>query len=452
MSYDFRLPLKTELTPQEDELYDSDALPTDVLNGDMSSSRESSSTSDSLYAIPPPRIMRTIARNRQNSEHFSIRDVPPLSLDGTSDSAAHHRTCPLRVVNEDLTPFITSSSTVTDWTSRIRLKEKSARVTINFTNPFAEQKQERPMASLQAAVNEKRKVNAELDDMTQQLQNAFKEFHKAEKLGTQLCSQSPIAKGQPTPTEYHSIFAAPPPGKILAGSLRLPDCYTCIRHLHEIMDEKRHEEHLERRAEEELLQKRKQEQEHLRAQKEYRRQTRSMRYWTSTPVIARTPTTTWIEDAQDVRDLRSNPSIQASPKVDSKPKPEAAPATSTSAAPKDKPKSFTSPPVDLVKTSPPRVPSSDARAKSPASYSRADCVQALGKADTAAKAASAAAKTKAEQTKGRLRLCDAAKKILAAQEQAEEDAQWDNVDLSDDEGWDKVAEDEAAEKWEVLEK
>lgn len=76
----------------------------------------------------------------------------------------------------------------------------------------------------------------------------------------------------------------------------------------------------------------------------------------------------------------------------------------------------------------------------------------MGKADTAAKAASAAAKTKAEQTKGRLRLCDAAKKILAAQEQAEEDAQWDNVDLSDDEGWDKVAEDEAAEKWEVLEK
>lgn len=223
--------------------------------------------------------------------------------------------CPLRVVNEDLTPFITSSSTVTDWTSRIRLKQKSARVTINFTNPFAEQKQERPMASLQAAVNEKRKVNAELDDMTQQLQNAFKEFHKAEKLGTQLCSQSPIAKGQPTPTEYHSIFAAPPPGKILAGSLRLPDCYTCIRHLHEIMDEKRHEEHLERRAEEELLQKRKQEQEHLRAQKEYRRQTRSMRYWTSTPVIARTPTTTWIEDAQDVRDLRSNPSIQVSPMV-----------------------------------------------------------------------------------------------------------------------------------------
>lgn len=91
-SYDFRLPLKTELTPQEDELYDSDALSTDVLNDDMSSSRESSSTSDSLYAIPPPRIMRTIARNRQNSEHFSIRDVPPLSLDGTSDSAAHHRT------------------------------------------------------------------------------------------------------------------------------------------------------------------------------------------------------------------------------------------------------------------------------------------------------------------------------------------------------------------------
>ena len=143
--------------------------------------------------------------------------------------------------------------------------------------------------------------------------------------------------------------------------------------------------------------------------------------------------------------------LQAPPKVDSKPKPEAAPASSTVAAPKDKPKSFTSP-VNLVKISPPSVPSSDARAKSPASYSRADCVQALGKAGTAAKVASPAPKTKAELYKERTRLRNAARKILAAQEQAEEDAQWDNIDLSDDEGWDKVAEDEAAEKWEVLEK
>ena len=87
------------------------------------------------------------------------------------------------------------------------------------------------------------------------------------------------------------------------------------RHLHDIKDEKRHKEHLERRAEEELLQNRKQEQGRLRAKEEYRRQTQSMRYGTRTPVIARTPTTTWIEDAHDVRDLRSNSSMLVSPIV-----------------------------------------------------------------------------------------------------------------------------------------
>jgi len=356
-SYDSRLSPKTVFTPQEDELYDSDTLSTDVQNGDMSSSRESSSTADSLYAMPSPRTLRYIAQNPQKkSEYTSLHDVPLLSLDGASDPAAHRGTplsskapstilppalsnpCynkyessfapaeslsgtipkgPLRVVNGDPTLLIASSSAVTDGTSRIRLKEKSTRGTIEFTNPFVEKKQEYPMASLQATPTEKRRVNAELDDMTQQLQNAFKEFHETEKLGIQLSSQSPIANGQSSSTGYRSVFGAPPPGKVLAGSLRLPNCYTCMyngaaRHLHNIEEEKRHKETLERRAEEELLQRRRQEQERLRAQEELRRQTQSMWYGTRAPVIARTPTTTWIEDAHNVRNLRSNSSMPAS--------------------------------------------------------------------------------------------------------------------------------------------
>ncbi|KAF3050465.1 hypothetical protein E8E11_010643 [Didymella keratinophila] len=483
-SYDSCLPPKTVSTPQEDELYDSDTLSTDVQNGDMSSSRESSSTADSLYAMPSPRTRRYIAQNSQiKSEYTSLRDVPPLSLDGASDPAAHRGTSMSSKTPSTALPpalyrpcynkyegsFVPAES-LSDGTSKIRLKEKSTRGTIGFTNPCVEKKQEHPMASLEATLTEKRGVNAELDDMTQQLQNVFKEFHKAEKLGKQLSSQSPIADGQSTCTGYRSVFDAPPSRKVLAGSLRLPNCYTYMyngaaRHLHDIEEEKRHKETLERRAEDEILQRRKQEQERLRAQEELRCQTQSMGYGTRTPVIARTPTTTWIEDAHDAQSndhqyatlatpASAKAAVQAAinsapPKPDSKAELKAAPATSTPIASKIKPESFASP-VALVNCSSPSVPSSDASAKSPAWYSHADCVQALGKTDTATKAPSSSPKTK-EQKEGRMRLRKAARKILAAQEQAEEDAQWDNVDLSDDEEWDKVAAGEG-EEWEVLEK
>jgi hypothetical protein len=142
--------------------------------------------------------------------------------------------------------------------------------------------------------------------------------------------------------------------------------------------------------------------------------------------------------------------LQAPAKVDSKTEPEAVPGTLTPTASKDKPKSFASS-VDLVGSSPPNFSSSDARAKSPAWYSHADCVQALGKAHIAAKAPSPSPKPRAVQNAERSKLRLAAKKIIAAKRQAEEDAQWDNIDLSDDEEWDKVAVDEGNE-WEVLEK
>jgi hypothetical protein len=142
--------------------------------------------------------------------------------------------------------------------------------------------------------------------------------------------------------------------------------------------------------------------------------------------------------------------LQAPAKVDSKTEPEAVPGTLTPTASKDKPKSFASS-VDLVGSSPPNFSSSDARAKSPAWYSHADCVQALGKAHIAAKAPSPSPKPRTVQNAERSKLRLAAKKIIAAKRQAEEDAQWDNIDLSDDEEWDKVAVDEGNE-WEVLEK
>jgi hypothetical protein len=60
-------------------------------------------------------------------------------------------------------------------------------------------------------------------------------------------------------------------------------------------------------------------------------------------------------------------------------------------------------------------------------------------------------KTAVQQSVERVKLRIQASRIIAAQQQADEDAQWDNVDLSEDEEWDKVAADEGAE-WEVLER
>lgn len=141
--------------------------------------------------------------------------------------------------------------------------------------------------------------------------------------------------------------------------------------------------------------------------------------------------------------------FKASSRVGSKTETKAAPKTPTPTTPREKFESF--PPfVDFVTSSPNSFPSSDARAKSPFWYSYADCVQALGVAGPASNASSPSPKPEGVQNTERTRLRLAAKKILAAQKQAEEDAQWDNIDLSDDEGWDKVAHGEDAE-CEVLE-
>jgi hypothetical protein len=340
-SYDSRLSLKTEPTPQEDELYGSDTLSTDVQHDDMTSSRESSLTSDSLYAPPSPRTLRCVAQNRAVSQYTSLRDVPPLSLDGAGDAAAHRGTSTfnkapsallpsalsnpcynkyeistapthplsdsipkgsLRMMNRDPPPRIVSSYTPMDGNSRVRLKEKPTRAKIDFTDPFAEKKQEQPMVNLRATLDEKQRVNAKLDDVTQQFQNNFEEFSEAKKHDrcNLLLTQPLIVNGQSASNHHRSVLEAPPPGRVLAGSLHLPNCYTCMynetaRHLHDIEEETRHKGLLEKQAEEHLLQRRKREQENL------RHQTPSTWYWPGIPIVARTPTTTWIEDVHDVR-------------------------------------------------------------------------------------------------------------------------------------------------------
>lgn len=343
-SYNFHLPPKTEPLSQQAELYDSDTLSTDVLHNDMSAGRESSSTSDSLYAPPSPRTLRCVAHNRSTSQYISLCDVPPLRLDGSSDAAVHCETSTsnrapstvfpptqsypyyssrgtpaapallpsdpipkgsLRVLNRDPPPLIVSSSTPLDGNSWIRLKVKPTRATIGSTNLFTEEMQKRPIANLQAHLNEKRRVNAELDDVTQQLQRAFKDFSEAqERDGSKQLASPLIINGQSASAQCRSVFDAPPPGKVLAGAIRLPNCYSCMcnetaRHLHDIEDENRYKENLERQAEEQLLQRRKREKERLRAQEELRRQTQSTWSGPGSPIIARTPTMTWIEDVRD---------------------------------------------------------------------------------------------------------------------------------------------------------
>lgn len=109
--------------------------------------------------------------------------------------------------------------------------------------------------------------------------------------------------------------------------------------------------------------------------------------------------------------------------------------------------------MDLVSSSPSNVTGPDVSTRSPLGTQRAEYLQAPAKADPPIKAPSTtpspASATKVVQYAERIKLRLAAKKTSAANE-ALRDAQWDTIDLSDDEEWDKVTADEGAE-WEVLE-
>ncbi|KAJ4381754.1 hypothetical protein N0V86_003119 [Didymella sp. IMI 355093] len=120
----------------------------------------------------------------------------------------------------------------------------------------------------------------------------------------------------------------------------------------------------------------------------------------------------------------------APPKVDSKAKPMSETAAGPTAECKTPPLS-----ADIVRPSDEGVSVLDAPTKtvpSPQMFHRSP-------------------KTAVQQNVERIKLRIQAKKIIAAQQQADEDAQWDNIDLSDDEEWDEVAADENTE-WEMLEK
>lgn len=349
---DLYLPLPPTMS-QRDELYNIDTLLKDVQHGDMSSSGESScdypSTTDSLYAPPSSQTLHCVAQKRRKSQYASLRDIPPLSLDGaggpTADpgastsfktpsctvSSAHFDPCYSRyevseastqslseclprdshwVLNRDPPPLIMSSPM--DGKPRIRLQQKPTRANIYFTDPSAQKKQRQPMTNLQAQLDEKRLVNTVLNDAAQQVKVALEDSSNAQKRNgsTPPSLQPLVVSGQSAFTQYRSDLEAPPPGKKLAGSIRLPNCYTCMcnetaRHLHDIKEENRHGETLERQAEEQLQQRRKQDRQRLRTQEELRRQTQSTWYRPGSPVVRRTPTTTWIEDVRNVCSIPS---------------------------------------------------------------------------------------------------------------------------------------------------
>ncbi|KAF3037776.1 hypothetical protein E8E12_002932 [Didymella heteroderae] len=559
----------------QDEFYNSDTLSMAIQQDDMSSSHASSSNPDSLYAPPSPRTLHCVAQKDLVSHYTSLRNVLPLSLNGASDPAAQGETpkstnalqtfLPLphsdpsydmyqatveptksspeplssgsfRVVSRDPPPVTISSCTPIDGNSRIRLKEKSTRAKIDLTDPFAEEKYEQPVVSLQARLSEKRKHNSDLRDISRKLGTAFtaKKSHNSEgpapvaskiwcyehytndtcfgeakrREGSKyVSSQPPIVNGQSTRAQLRPFTDFPPSGKVLAGTLRLPNCYTCTynenaRHVHDIEEENRYRQILKSRAEE---QRKEQGKNRLRVQEErWRRQTQTEWCWSGpaakSSVVMSSPTATWIED---VSDMRSNPSTSARskdedmavpatgafskacvqaiedlapPKVDLKDELKAesktlTPSEQNSTSGQTPGLRFLAHPVNteeilcgtdvnlpqaqanLDSAAPKVEPDISTSPASPVAFShrRASGHDGLAEADSAAKVPSPAHKKNAELYTERSKLRSAARKLVAAERQAEENAQWDDVDLSDDEEWDKVAADEG-DGWELLEK
>ncbi|KAF1930110.1 uncharacterized protein M421DRAFT_3865 [Didymella exigua CBS 183.55] len=469
----------------------------------MASRPASSSSSDSLYAPPSPPNLRRVAQVAPVSHYTSLHDVPPLSLNGAIDPTAHRGmptstkisptivrpppsshcyqrpaglTCPLpepvhrdilRVVNRYPPPLSASSSTLIDGHSRIHLKGKPTRGKIDFTDPFAEKKYEQPKTDFQAPMSEKRKLNADLCDVARRLETAF---------GAEKCQQN---RGL-TPTvetswcnkhyNYDTCIATaekrdgfkclspltpavsdfPPPGRVWAGTIRLPNCHSCknnwsIRHLHGIEEERVHQESRKRQAEE---QKKEQERQRLRAEEErLRRETQTTRFWpdrsaVKSPLIVRSPTTTWVEDVRAVRPDLSMPTPR---KTEPKAAPPSAMAFAQAAA------NIASPKADPEVEPKFATPSGDRATASAAAFAQPSQLASQKTALLPRNLLPPPTQT-AHKEKERLRLrMHSRMKLLAVQQQADEDAQWDNVDLSDDEEWDKVAADEGAD-WEVLEK
>jgi hypothetical protein len=240
----------------------------------------------------------------------------------------------LRVANRDLSPLIVSSSTQTAGHSSTRLKETSTRAKVDFTDPFAG-KYEQPKVGLQAQSSEKRKINADLHGVTQKLETGFKAIQGQNKQGSllttynswcivhclydtclseaqkregskYLSSQPSIVNGQSAPAKPPVFSDIPPPGRVWAETIRLPDCYSCTnnwgtRHLHDIEDEHYHQETLKipaiyqaakQKAEEEL-------------QRRSRRQKQSRSWWPGSagraPVMVRSLMTNPMEDIQTAR-------------------------------------------------------------------------------------------------------------------------------------------------------
>lgn len=138
-------------------------------------------------------------------------------------------------MNGDPQPLIISSSAPVEGNSRVRLKKKPIRKKIGFTDPFTNQKLNQLSVGLQIQLDEKQALNTELDDVTQQLKDAFKSFSEAQSHdeGRQPSSQPLSVRGQPESTQYRSVFENSPPGKVLAGEIRLPNCYTCMYNANE---------------------------------------------------------------------------------------------------------------------------------------------------------------------------------------------------------------------------
>lgn len=360
-SYDSSRLQATERTSPQEKFPNSDTLSTDTQRDDMSSRPASSSSSDSLYAPPSPPTLRRIAQTAPSTQYTSLRDVPPLSLDrrrGAVDHTAHRGIpispktpptvlsppesyCyqhpaglthplpdpvnpvprgPLRVVNRDPPPLGDSSSTPIDGHSRIRLKARSARSKMDFTDPFAEKKDEPKdgLAKIQAALSERRKVDADLQNVTDKLETAFKEG-KSQNSGGVAPSvrQSWCDRYSAVQTAYPSkqlnygspSFNPPPEGMVWAGLIRLPDCHICqkgwdLGHLHSVEEELPQQDLSKKQAEEK---KKEQEKERLRVEEEkLKRVTEMTWHWPNkisvkSPVNVRSPTTTSIKDVSALR-------------------------------------------------------------------------------------------------------------------------------------------------------